>query len=345
MKRYLYLSISIIFFFWGFCLAQGYDFLVREAEGKMTEGNYEKALALFEKALKTGEYHYNDYLNMARIYVHMERSDTAFIYLNKAVKTGFVDQVELEEDPTLATLKGHSKWNVILKEMKKQMEVIQSTFPDKHKEDVVIDLPQPNLKGTVSVEEAVYNRRSIRQYAKEPLNLEEISQLLWAAFGITKPLENAPAFLRGGLRAAPSAGARYPLDLYVVVRNVTGLDVGVYYYKSETHQLVQISKKDKWQALSESAFHQSHFETAAAAIVYSAVFERCMMKYGQRGRERYVCMDLGHSGQNVYLQATAMNIGTCAIGAFTDIYLKKAVGMTKEEEPLYIMPLGKVEKE
>ena len=76
--------------------------------------------------------------------------------------------------------------------------------------------------------------------------------------------------------------------------------------------------------------------------MYSAVFERNMVKYGQRGRERYVCMDLGHSAQNVYLQAYALNIGTCAIGAFTDLWLKQVTGMTRNEEPLYIMPLGKV---
>lgn len=175
------------------------------------------------------------------------------------------------------------------------------------------------------------------------MTMAEISQLLWAAYGITEPLPDGPAFLRGGKRAAPSAGARYPLELYLVARNVSGLAAGVYWYQSEGHRLVQLSTEDRWEALSESAFHQPHFRTAAAAIVWSAVFERNMVKYGQRGRERYVCMDLGHSGENVYLQAYALKVGTCAIGAFTDILLKQAIGMTKEEEPLYIMPVGKVE--
>jgi SagB-type dehydrogenase family enzyme len=95
--------------------------------------------------------------------------------------------------------------------------------------------------------------------------------------------------------------------------------------------------------LKQAGLEQPHFETAAAAIVYSAVFDRNTGKYGQRGRERYVCMDLGHSAENVYLQAYALKIGTCAIGAFSDLSLKKAIGMTREEEPLYIMPFGKVE--
>jgi len=325
------------------CMAQGYDSLVREAELKMESEKYEEALNLFEKAFKSGEYHSNDFLNVARIYARLDKNDEAFTYIHKAVKAGFADQSGLETDKILAHLKSDSRWKAVLTDIDKQVEIIQSIFPEKHKEDVVIDLPDPKLRGNVSVEEALKNRRSVRSYSQDPMTLNEISQLLWAAFGITKPLEKAPAFLRGGLRAAPSAGARYPLDLYVVARNVKDLPVGVYYYKSETHQLVQISNEDKWEALSESAFHQPHFITAAAAIVYSAVFERCMMKYGQRGRERYVCMDLGHSAENVYLQATAMNIGTCAVGAFTNLSLKKAVGMTQEEEPLYIMPLGKIE--
>lgn len=345
MRERSILTVFLIIFFSIACLAQGYDFLVRDAEDKMKAGQYEEALKLFDKAFKSGEYHYEDFLNVARIYVRLEKNDKAFAYLEKAVKSGFANPAGLKEDKILSSLKGESKWKTILAEIDEQIAIIQSAFPEKHKEDIVIDLPEPKLKGNVSVEETLKNRRSIRSYSQEAMSLEEISQILWAAFGITKPLENAPAFLRGGLRAAPSAGARYPLDLYVVARNVKNLDVGVYFYKSETHQLVQISKEDKWKALSRAAFDQPHFETAAAAIVYSAIFERCMMKYGQRGRERYVCIDLGHSAENVYLQATAMNIGTCAIGAFTDLDVKKTVAMTREEEPLYIMPLGRMVQE
>jgi SagB-type dehydrogenase family enzyme len=187
------------------------------------------------------------------------------------------------------------------------------------------------------------NRRSIRSYKSTPLTLAEISQILWAGYGITYSAGNLPPFLRGGLRTAPSAGALYPLDLYIVVWNASDLPAGVYWYKSEKHQLVRIFEGNKHDALSEAAFDQPHFETAAAAIVYSAIFERNTQKYGQRGRERYVCMDLGHSAENIYLQAYALNIGTCAIGAFTDIRVKQVVGMTKKEEPLYIMPLGKME--
>jgi SagB-type dehydrogenase family enzyme len=152
-----------------------------------------------------------------------------------------------------------------------------------------------------------------------------------------------PPFVRGGFRAAPSAGARFPLELYLAAFNVTDLPAGIYWYQSETHKLMRIAEGDKRAEVSEASFNQDQFKTASAAIVYSAVYERTTVKYGQRGRNRYVCMDLGHSAENVYLQAYALKIGTCAIGAFTDLWLKKAFRMTRAEEPLYVMPLGKIE--
>ncbi|NOQ23433.1 MAG: SagB/ThcOx family dehydrogenase [Candidatus Aegiribacteria sp.] len=226
--------------------------------------------------------------------------------------------------------------------MDSRVDSLLASLPEDHPEGPVVVLPQPRLSSDVSVEEAMQNRRSIRCYEDSPLTIVEVSQLLWSAYGVNYPVENAPDFLRGGLRTAPSAGALYPLELYLVARNVTDLDPGIYWYKSETHELVRIAGEDCWEEFSNAGFDQLHFETAAAAIVYSGIFERCTEKYGDRGRERYVCMDLGHSAENVYLQAYALNIGTCAIGAFSDPALKQVIRMTRTEVPLYIMPLGKV---
>jgi len=230
----------------------------------------------------------------------------------------------------------------MLAAMDTRLDSLLASLPENHPEGPVIVLPQPRLSSDVSVEEAMQNRRSIRCYDDSPLTITEISQLLWSGYGLTYQVENPPDFLRGGLRTAPSAGALYPLELYLVVRNVTDLDPGIYWYKSETHELMCIEGEDCWEEFSSAGFDQLHFETAAAAIVYSAVFERCSEKYGDRGRERYVCMDLGHSAENVYLQAYALNIGTCAIGSFSDLALKQVIGMPRAEVPLYIMPLGKV---
>jgi SagB-type dehydrogenase family enzyme len=323
--------------------AQGYDALVREAETKLQAQKWDEALALYEKAFATGEFNYSDFYNAACASARLGKTDKAYAYLLEAIEAGFLEKDQLNRDPDLETLRTDPQWQTVTAALDQKMESIEKTFPETRPAGPVIALPAPRFEGTVSVEAALKNRRSIREYVDKPLTLAEVSQLLWAAYGITKTGDNMPAFLRGGLRTAPSAGARYPLDLYLVAFNVTGLPAGIYWYDSEKHQLMRVVEGDTRKSVSEAAFDQVMFKTAAAAIVYSAVYERSMVKYGQRGRDRYVCMDLGHSAENVYLQAYALKIGTVAVGAFTDLWLKKACGMTRPEEPLYIMPLGKVE--
>lgn len=206
---------------------------------------------------------------------------------------------------------------------------------------VTVQLPQPKRTGSVSVEEALQGRRSVRTYRKAPLTLADVSQLLWAAYGITRKMDNAPAFLRGGLKTAPSAGALYPLEIYLAAGAVSNLPPGIYKYVPETHALIPLVAGDRRDALCTAALNQRMIREAPISLIYSAIFERTTRKYGRRGRQRYVCMDLGHSGQNVYLQAYALGLGTCAVGAFDDSSVKKIVGMTAEEEPLYIMPVGR----
>ena len=324
-------------------LAQGYDALVREAEAKLMAQKYAEALPLYEQAFKTGEFSYNDLYNAACVSARLGKSEAAYSYLLKAVDAGFLEKDQLNQDPDLESLRSGPQWQTVTNALQQKLDAVEKTFPEARPAGPVIDLPAPRFEGKVSVEAALRNRRSIRSYLETPLSLGDVSQLLWAAYGITKTIENAPPFLRGGFRTAPSAGGLYPLDLYLAAFNVTGLPAGIYWYDSEKHQLVRLIEGDRRKEVSEAAFNQSMFKTAAAAIVYSAVYERNTKKYGQRGRERYVCMDLGHSAENVYLEAYALKIGTCAVGAFTDLWLKKAVGMTRAEEPLYIMPLGKVE--
>jgi SagB-type dehydrogenase family enzyme len=323
--------------------AQGYDALVREAETKIAAQQWAEALALYEKAFATGEFAYEDFYNAACAATRLGKTDAGYAYLFKAIDAGLLETDALEDDPDLAPLRTGNRWRAVMDSAQAKLESIEKTFPETRAAGPVVELPAPRLDGTVSVEAALKNRRSIRSYSKEPLKIAEISQLLWAAYGITKTAEKLPPFLRGGFRTAPSAGGRFPLDLYLAAFDVTGLPPGVYWYDSEKHRLVRTVEGNRRKELSEAAFNQSQFETASAAIVYSAVYERTTVKYGRRGRDRYVCMDLGHSAENVYLQAYALNAGTCAIGAFTDLWLKKAVGMTRAEEPLYIMPLGKVE--
>ena len=326
-----------------FAWAEDYDTLLGEAQAKYAAKEYREALDLTRKAFAIGEPGVLDFYNGACVAALAGEADQAFEYLNKAVGAGMVGpEWDLDGDSDLASLKSDSRWEEVKAAMRKTLEEIEASFPATRAEGSALDLPEPRRTGMVSVEEALQNRRSIRAYSDSALTLADISQLLWSAYGINYPVEGGPAFLRGGLRTAPAAGALYPLEIYLVARRVTDLPAGTYWYNSEKHQLVVMSQEDRWDALTEAALGQPHFATAAAAIVYSAVFERNTSKYGQRGRERYVCMDLGHSAENVYLQAYALKIGTCAIGAFIDIALKRAIGMTREEVPLYIMPLGRL---
>jgi len=195
----------------------------------------------------------------------------------------------------------------------------------------IILLSEPRYDSQTSVEKALLKRRSIREYKSEALTLEEISQILWAAQGITN---------QEGFRTAPSAGALYPLEVYLVVGNVRGLSDGVYKYRPSGHRLVRILEGDKRGTLSVAALNQICIKEAPIDIVFSAVYKRTTIKYGKRGI-RYVHMEVGHAAQNVYLEAVSLNLGTVTIGAFHDNIVKKVLNMPKEEHPLYIMPVGR----
>jgi SagB-type dehydrogenase family enzyme len=201
-------------------------------------------------------------------------------------------------------------------------------------------LPSPVFGGTVSVEEALSKRRSHRSFIDEKISAEDISQILWAAYGITKPMPERPG-IRGGFRTAPSAGATYPLQLYVLIGKVSGIEPGVYKYIPQGHRIIRVIDKDVKALLASAALGQEMITVAPACLFYSADFSRTTGRYGERGRERYVCMDLGHSAENVYLQAEALHLGTCAIGAFNDAEVRAVMQLPENEEPLYIMPIGR----
>jgi SagB-type dehydrogenase family enzyme len=204
----------------------------------------------------------------------------------------------------------------------------------------VIKLPVPKYTGTVSVETALFLRRSVREYDTDSISLQDVSQMLWAAYGVT----DTTTYYGISLRTAPSAGACYPLEIYLVAGKVKGLKTGFYKYNPITHSLKLLIDGDVRPQLSTAALGQTFIKKAPASIFWTAIYEKTSKKYDNRGRERYVCMDLGHSGENVYLQAEAMNFGTCAVAAFNDEAVIKLFDLPKEELPLYIMPFGKLTK-
>lgn len=194
-----------------------------------------------------------------------------------------------------------------------------------------IALPEPRRTSATSVEEALSRRRSVRAYGDEPLTLAEVSQLLWAAQGVTS---------ERGLRTAPSAGALYPLELYLVAGNVTGLSDGVYRYRPSGHGLARVLEGDRREELYLAARSQASVRAAAAIIVFAAIYERTTGKYGERGI-RYVHIEVGHAAQNVFLQAAALDLSAVVVGAFQDDAVKRVVTMSEAEQPLYLMPVGR----
>jgi SagB-type dehydrogenase family enzyme len=194
-----------------------------------------------------------------------------------------------------------------------------------------IALPAPCLKGKTSLEEAISKRRSRREFKDSPLTLGQVSQILWAAQGITNG---------EGRRAAPSAGALCPLDLYLAVgaQAVEGLMEGIYHYDPEGHALERILERDVRQTLARLAV-QTFIGEAPVALVITGEYERTSWKYGDRAT-RYVHMEAGHAAQNVYLQAEALGLGTVVAGSFQDEAVSQALGLPAGHRPLYIMPIG-----
>jgi len=197
-----------------------------------------------------------------------------------------------------------------------------------------IHLPSPSQKGGMPLAEAIARRRSIRDFAPQPISQLQLSQILWAAQGKTDTW--------GRYRTVPSAGATYPLEIFVVcgTNGVDEIDAGIYHYNMDSYSLTLHYDGDVRLALAGAALGEEGIYEAPVDIVICAIFERTTLSYGSRG-ERYVHMEVGHAGQNIYLQATALGLATFAIGAFNDEQVREVLRLDKQYKPLYIMPVGK----
>lgn len=188
----------------------------------------------------------------------------------------------------------------------------------------VIELPPP-LKTGAGLEECIERRRSIRSFSDKPLTREELSTLLWACQGITDE--------RRGFRAAPSAGATYPLEVYLV------MEEGVFNYRPEHHQLIEVKEGDLRRGLARAALGQGFIAQAPVNFVLAAVPERTTHRYGERGL-RYIWIEMGHAAQNIHLQAVALKLGSVPVGAFRDEEVKRLLEMSEELIVGYIIPVG-----
>jgi len=194
-----------------------------------------------------------------------------------------------------------------------------------------IPLPEPREDSGCSIEQALAHRRSTREFLDEPLALGEAGQLLWAAQGITHG---------DGLRTAPSAGALFPLELYLLAGGVEGLQPGIYHYDPASHELRLRRRGDFRSRLADAALGQGWVADSAAVLVFTAVERRTARKYGP-GAARYIAIEAGHAAQNVGLEAAALGLGVGFVGAFDESEVTQLLAIEDDRQPLYLLPLGR----
>jgi SagB-type dehydrogenase family enzyme len=189
----------------------------------------------------------------------------------------------------------------------------------------ITPLPLPHHEGGLSLEETLMQRRSTRSFSEIPLTAAEIGQILWAAQGITD---------ERGFRTAPSAGALYPLEIYIVSSE------GVHHYNPQAHTLNIVLPDNQIHSLYEVALEQETILEAPLTLVITAIYERTAVKYGAERSDRYVHLEAGHAAQNVLLQSVSLGLAAVPIGAFQDALVQSVLGLPEDHEPLYLIPIG-----
>lgn len=206
--------------------------------------------------------------------------------------------------------------------------------PYKHYADAKkFELPKPDYTG-LTVAQAIKQRRSLRTYSKEPITKSQLSQLLFAAQGITEK-----TFGRG-LRVAPSAGALYPFEIYIVANNVRDLPKGIYHYSVLDHGLELLKEGDFSRKITSAGIDQDMLGKSGVTFILSAIFDRVRQKYGERGY-RYTYIEAGHISQNIYLQAVSLNLGSVCVGAFFDDKVNELIDVDgRYEAAVYLHAVG-----
>ena len=197
-------------------------------------------------------------------------------------------------------------------------------------------LPAPERAGGMPVWEAVGRRRSVRDFRRSPVSTEDLSQLLWASQGVTKVMGEY------ALRSAPSAGALYPVETYLSVQMVEGIEPGIYHYGVREHELELLQPGDFRAGVAKAALDQGFLAEAAVVFAWTAVFARSKWKYKERAY-RYVYLDAGHIAQSVALAAVALGLGSCQIAALYDDEVNVILGVDgKEESVVYMTAVGRL---
>ena len=204
----------------------------------------------------------------------------------------------------------------------------------KYPESEKIDLPSPVEQGGLGLWEVIRARRSVRAYTQDPMSLKDLSQILWATQGITASIGDHR------LRAAPSAGALYPIETYLVINNVENIAKGVYHYSIKSHLLEELKLGDFRRKITHAALEQRMCLEATVVFIWTAIFFRTKWKYNQRAY-RYIYLDAGHIAQNLALSATSIGLGSCQIGALYDDELNQIINVDgTQESAIYMSIVG-----
>jgi SagB-type dehydrogenase family enzyme len=193
-----------------------------------------------------------------------------------------------------------------------------------------IKLPAPRSDGGMPLEAAMAKRRSVREFKPESISIRELSQLLWAAQGVTGPK---------GQRTAPSAMAKYPLSIYIVPARVDGLAPGLYRYKADGHELETVGP-DKRAAVLETVPKQTALQQAAVVFIVAMNYQKSAQNVTEQTR-RYVHMETGLAAQNLLLEAVALKLGSVVVGGINAEAVRKAANLPEAEEVMCALPVGR----
>jgi SagB-type dehydrogenase family enzyme len=209
---------------------------------------------------------------------------------------------------------------------------IVMVFPSSGLAAEAIKLPPPATTGGMPLAEALQIRRTVRHFAIRCLDLAQLSQLLWEADGVSGSQ---------GHRTSPSAGATYPVDLYLVVgeRGVTSLQAGIYHYEVTPHALMPVARGNFHPLVARACLSQAWMAGAPVMVVITGEYRRCTARYGERGI-RYTHMEAGNVSQNLFLAAESLDLGAGIVGAFEDQALAQVLKLPPAHEPLLVMPVG-----
>lgn len=204
----------------------------------------------------------------------------------------------------------------------------------KYPSSKTFSLPNIDQMQTLSFDQTVKNRRSIRNYKQKNLTIMQLSYLLWISTGIQRKQQGYE------FRNAPSAGALYPIETYIHANNVENLQIGLYHYDIKNHNLEQLSKQNQSEEITKACLGQKMPTNAQLTLIWTAIFQRTKWKYKQRAY-RYIYLDAGHIAQNLALCASAIGLGSCQIGAFYDNEINKILQIDgKNESTIYLSTVG-----